>query len=64
MPGNARECSEHAKECLKLAQTARDGIDKQRFEALARRWMRLAGDSVAWEELLLEWGGAGGGTKK
>ena len=59
MPGDPRECREHAKHCLMLAEEARTVVAKDRFEALAQNWLRLASDLEHARDLLAEWGAAG-----
>jgi hypothetical protein len=43
MPGDPKECREHAKRCLDLASEAPiSSLARARFEELARTWIRLA----------------------
>lgn len=56
MPGNPKECLDHAEACLKLASEARRPVDKQHFEELAERWKALARDLVFTQALLASWG--------
>jgi len=56
MPGNPRECREHAKNCLRLAEETRLPEAKAKFEALAQRWMAIATDLEATIELLKDAG--------
>ena len=42
MPSDPNECREHAKECLHWAMTARSSYACERFEELAKMWIRLA----------------------
>lgn len=58
MPGNPKECLEHAKACLRLAAEARSQSDKEHFEQLAERWKALARDLEFTQELLANWGDA------
>lgn len=55
MPGNPKECLDHAKACLRLASEARLPSDKQHFEELAERWLTMAKDLVATQALLATW---------
>ncbi len=67
MPGDPKECREHAKNCLKLAAEATNEAAKLRFEQLAQTWMRLATDLEAAMTLLEEWGlqkGSDGSSKR
>lgn len=56
MPGNPTECREHAKRCLYMATTASSTADRERFEALAARWLALATDLELAEIIIREWG--------
>ena len=56
MPGNPKECREHAKCCLELAESAPSLIAKMRFEGLAHSWLRLANDLEHAKALLEHWG--------
>jgi hypothetical protein len=56
MPGDPKECREHAKNCLRLAAEAPNEVGKRRFEELARTWLRLASDLEAAKVLLERWG--------
>ncbi len=42
MPSDPNECREHAKECLHWATSARSSYACERFEELAKMWIRLA----------------------
>ena len=42
MPGDPKECREHAKRCLQLASGSPSPLAKARFQELAETWMRLA----------------------
>ena len=44
MPGNPRECREHAANCRKLAQSASGETAREKFLALASTWERLASE--------------------
>lgn len=56
MPGNPKECREHAKCCLEMAVNATGALERARFERLAQTWMRLATDLEAVEGLVERWG--------
>jgi hypothetical protein len=56
MPGDPKECREHAKNCFRLAAEAPNEVGKRRFEELARTWLRLASDLEAAKVLLERWG--------
>ena len=58
MPGNPKECREHAKHCLELARGAPSALGKARFEDLAQSWVRLANDLERAQALLDHWGSA------
>ena len=52
-----RECREHAKNCLELANNAPpSSLGRARFEELAKTWMRLATDADRANALLKRWG--------
>jgi hypothetical protein len=42
MPGDPKECREHALTCVRLAQTSASPQARERFANLARTWIRLA----------------------
>ena len=44
MPGDPNECREHAKDCLIWAMSSRTADECERFEELAKFWMRLAAE--------------------
>ena len=44
MPGDPKQCREHAKRCLEIAATSPSIVTKAKFEELARTWARLAMD--------------------
>lgn len=52
MPGDPRECREHAKCCLKQAAAAASPVVRENFLKLAQSWMRLARELEATERLL------------
>jgi hypothetical protein len=56
MPGDPKECREHAKHCLKLADEARLPFHEARFEDLAHKWLRLANDLERAKALVEHWG--------
>lgn len=56
MPGDPKECREHAKRCLEIAATAPSPLDKARFEDLAKTWIRLARDLELAKALVDQWG--------
>jgi hypothetical protein len=56
MPGDPKECREHAKHCAELATSSSSAIARERFEELAKTWLRLAVDLETSLALLDEWG--------
>jgi hypothetical protein len=56
MPGDPKECREHAKRCLKIAQEATNPALKASLEEIAHHWLRLAADFEATKPLLEAWG--------
>ena len=44
MPGDPKECRQHALTCARLAQTSASAQSKERFVSLANMWARLADD--------------------
>jgi hypothetical protein len=44
MPGDPRECRQHALSCVRLAQTSASPQAREQFANLARTWIRLADD--------------------
>lgn len=54
MPGNPRECREHAKNCLRLAEETRLPEAKARYRVLAQRWLDIAADLELTVELRME----------
>lgn len=56
MPGDPKECMEHATNCLRLAAEARSAEQRQHFEELAQRWLALARDLEFTQTLLATWG--------
>jgi hypothetical protein len=56
MPGDPKECREHAKRCLQLAHKATNPVLKESLSDIAQTWMRLATDIEATKRLLDTWG--------
>jgi hypothetical protein len=56
MPGDPKECREHAKNCQELADAAPSPMAKARFEELAQAWLRLASDLEHAKALVEHWG--------
>lgn len=56
MPGDPKECREHARQCLKLADLAITPVARERFQDLAKTWLRLATDLETAQALLDDWG--------
>jgi hypothetical protein len=44
MPGDPKECRQHAENCLRLAKEATTEEARKTFAELANKWMMLAGD--------------------
>jgi hypothetical protein len=44
MPGDPKECRQHALACVRLAQTSSTQELRDHFASLARTWIRLADD--------------------
>ena len=44
MPGDPKECRQHALACVRLAQTSASPQTREQFANLARTWIRLADD--------------------
>ena len=44
MPGDPKECRQHALACVRLAQTSASPQAREEFANLARTWTRLADD--------------------
>jgi hypothetical protein len=42
MPGDPKECRQHALACVRLAQTSASREAREEFANLARTWIRLA----------------------
>lgn len=56
MPGDPKECREHAKRCLQMAWEATNPPLKQSLNEIANHWMSLATELEATKRLLDEWG--------
>ena len=56
MPGDPKQCREHAKRCLQLAQEATNPALKDSLSDIAQQWMHLATDLEATKRLLDAWG--------
>ena len=54
MPGDPRECRQHAVNCLEHARTASSPEAKAKFLDLADTWLKLAADLEAMRKLLAE----------
>ncbi len=52
MPGDPRECREHALRCLALAKTASSPQVKAKFLDLANTWNKLAADLEATQAIM------------
>ena len=52
MPGNPKECREHAKRCWALAGEAKNPEIKNSLVEIAQRWTALAADLEATHKLL------------
>ena len=44
MPGDPKECRQHALNCVRLAQTSSTPQAIEEFASLANTWLRLAAD--------------------
>ena len=44
MPGDPKECRQHALNCVRLAQTGTTPQSREHFASLAQTWVRLAED--------------------
>ena len=53
MPGNPRECREHAANCRQLAQSASGETAREKFLALASAWEGLASELESAQMFLL-----------
>jgi hypothetical protein len=52
MPGDPKECRQHALICVRLAQTSASPHAREHFASLARTWVRLADDLESSQALL------------
>jgi hypothetical protein len=59
MPGDPKECREHAKRCWALAAEAKNPALKESLVDIAQRWAVLATDLEATKRLLDAWGEPG-----
>jgi hypothetical protein len=55
MPGDPKECREHAKRCWALASEVKNLALKESLVETAQRWSRLATDLEAMHILLEQW---------
>jgi hypothetical protein len=55
VPGNPKECREHAKRCTQLAEETKNPAVRESLLAVASTWMRLAADLEATQRLLDAW---------
>ena len=44
MPGDPKECRQHALTCVRLAQTSASPQAREQFASLAQTWIKLADD--------------------
>jgi hypothetical protein len=56
MPGDPKDCRQHAKNCWVLATEAKTPELKHHFTDLAQRWAELATDLETTQRLLAEFG--------
>jgi hypothetical protein len=56
MPGDPKECIEHAKRCWALASETTNPVLKESLLDLAQRWASLASGLQTTRELLEKWG--------
>ena len=55
MPGDPKECREHAKCCWAIASEVTNPVLKESLLEIAQRWSRLAAELDAMQVLLKEW---------
>jgi hypothetical protein len=55
VPGNPKECREHAKRCMELAAGTTNPALKESLLDLAKTWSRLATDLDATKQLVEAW---------
>jgi hypothetical protein len=56
VPGDPNECRMHARECLRLAESASKQEARETFSNLARTWLSLAAELERNQALLDTWG--------
>ena len=56
MPGDPKECREHAKRCWALASETKNPVLQESLTDLAQKWAAFAGDLEATKKLLDAWG--------
>ena len=61
MPGDPKECRDHAKTCLRMASEAKTPQARETLENLAQAWLHLAADLEAAKAIIDTWGN--GSTK-
>jgi hypothetical protein len=54
MPGDPKECRQHALNCVRLAQTGTTPQSRDQFASLARTWIKLADDLERCQAFLAE----------
>ena len=59
MPGDPKECREHAKRCFQLAEETANPSLKESLTDIAQKWISLASDLEATKRLLDGWGDPG-----
>jgi len=64
MPGNPRECREHAMACMELARTARTPEHKLLLTNLAQSWVNFAAEIERTQVLLGQHGERGNGLDR
>ncbi len=52
MPGDPKECRQHAVACLRLAQTAASPEAREHFASIANTWLKLADELETTKALL------------
>jgi hypothetical protein len=55
MPGDPKECREHAKRCWALASQTKNPVLKESLVDIAQRWVLLAAELDATHALLGAW---------
>ena len=56
VPGDPNECRMHARECLRLAESASKEAARETFSKLANTWLSLAAELERNQALLETWG--------